>query len=245
MQRRRLRKNKLKGQSRLGQVLINQLILCILAAPFLYAITVFLGAIVENAFDYTEYEKDKYMKEQNNDTPREPREKPERDEMDAGKDKAVEKAAERLSRSDYVFNLTDDERNFVVSFNAIQTAVHQCAREKGWWDDFFAFQNIIDKGVDDMPIEQQRYYRKAFSLIHDLSKIALIHSEQGEVTEGLRHGNPPDQHIPEFTSEEIEDADTIIRIMDKSKRKGSNLALALVYKARFNDTRPYKHGKLI
>lgn len=75
-----------------------------------------------------------------------------------------------------------------------------------------------------------------------LSKIALIHSELGEMTEGIRKPGP-DQHCPEFTQEEIEAADVFIRLMDYAKEWGLRFVEAVVAKMEYNASRPYKHGK--
>lgn len=103
---------------------------------------------------------------------------------------------------------------FVDGFRMMQAAVHQTARDKGWWDQ--------DRNEGEM--------------------IALMHSELSEALEGLRHGNPPDSHIPEFTSVEAEFADTIIRMMDYAEAKGLRLAEALVAKRMFNMGRERMHG---
>ena len=58
----------------------------------------------------------------------------------------------------------------------------------------------------------------------------------------LRHGNPPSDHIPEFSAVEEELADTIIRIMDFGLAHGYRVAEALVRKHEFNRTRPHMHG---
>jgi len=66
-------------------------------------------------------------------------------------------------------------------------------------------------------------------------KIALIHSEVSEALEAHRSGNK------ENLAEEL--ADTILRIMDIAGRLSLPLGKALMDKAQFMLTRPYKHGK--
>ena len=76
------------------------------------------------------------------------------------------------------------------------------------------------------------------------SKIALMHSELSEALEGVRKPGP-DKHCPEFTNEEIELADVLIRIGDYAAAKKLRLAEAVIAKMKFNESRPYKHGKTI
>lgn len=73
--------------------------------------------------------------------------------------------------------------------------------------------------------------------------LCLIHSEISEALEALRHGNPPDDKVPEFTGAETELADAVIRIMDLAHARGWRVAQAIEAKMKFNNTRAYKHGK--
>ena len=103
---------------------------------------------------------------------------------------------------------------FVGHYNALAKDVNQNAVDKGWWDD-------------------ER---------NDGEMICLMHSELSEALEGLRHGDPPDDHIPEFRSSEAELADVVIRIMDYGAARGLRIAEAIIAKTEYNKTRPHKHG---
>lgn len=87
--------------------------------------------------------------------------------------------------------------------------------------------------------QQHGFYDKP---VEDGTRIALMHSELSEALDGIRHGEPPDDHIPQFTSTEAEFADVILRIMDMSAHRNLRVAEAVVAKLKYNATRPRMHG---
>ncbi len=95
--------------------------------------------------------------------------------------------------------------------------IHHTAKSKGFWEDG------VERNNGEM--------------------LCLIHSEISEALEALRHGNPPDDKVPEFTGVETELADAVIRIMDLAHARGWRVAQAIEAKMKFNNGRPYKHGK--
>lgn len=85
--------------------------------------------------------------------------------------------------------------------------------------------------------------KQGFNESTKLEDIALMHTELSEMVEGIRHNNPPSEHIPDYTAEEEEGADLFIRLLHYTKKH--KIAFPFFDKHYYNLTRPYKHGKTI
>jgi len=118
--------------------------------------------------------------------------------------------------ADRVYDKGDERGVFSSAWlGELAEDIHAWACVKGFWDD--------DRGAGEC--------------------IALMHSELSEALEAERHGNPPDEHCPEYDSVTIELADCIIRILDYAGAHDLDIGGAIMAKMRFNETRPHKHGK--
>ena len=138
--------------------------------------------------------------------------------------------------------MTQTQQQFIESFNALATEAHDTAVSKGWWDSEDAVLLRAIASSDPAFSKVLMSLASKLEAKNDGEMIALMHSELSEALEALRHGNPPDDKIPEFSGVEAELADVIIRIFDLCSQRGWRVAEALVAKMEMNKSRSVKHG---
>ena len=126
------------------------------------------------------------------------------------------------------------ENRFIQAFVGMSREAHQTAVSKGWWEQRWKLLELAKAHGEELGA-----FAKA---VLDGNSVALMHSELSEAMEGIRHNDPPDDKVPEFTSTEAEYADTIIRIMDTSYERRLRVAEAIVAKMRMNKGRSIRHG---
>lgn len=117
-------------------------------------------------------------------------------------------------------NLTVREVATIMdSLENLQHAIYTGNVEAGWWKN-------IKTG--------QAFEQGDVTLI--LSKLALVHSEVSEATEGVRKGLN-DDHLKDRPMAEVELADAIIRAFDLAGHEGWDLAGAIIEKLYYNANR--------
>ena len=126
---------------------------------------------------------------------------------------------------------------------------HKTARAKGWWDGHQTFDQWWGKqkcrnGIEAAIVKKwaRRAWKAAMKIRSGGELIALMHTELAELTEALRHGNPPSEHVKEISGAEEELADVVIRVLDFCEAHKMDLGRAIDLKMRFNAGRPYRHG---
>jgi NTP pyrophosphatase (non-canonical NTP hydrolase) len=118
---------------------------------------------------------------------------------------------------------------FILSFNKVAQRIEDWSNRLGWNED----DPLNKEGRQNVDIVN-----------YDIAKLGLMVTEIAEAIEGRRHGDPASDKIPDFTAQEEELADCIVRIMHYAAHRKLRVAEALVTKLDYNDNRPYKHGKL-
>jgi hypothetical protein len=136
----------------------------------------------------------------------------------------------RTSRKDYVVSYDIVEKDPHILLHWLEALQHQIHRDnaKGWEDPY------------GQPLQRNKG-----------EMIALMHSELSECLEGVRK-SLPDTHLPQYSMELVELADTIIRIFDYAEGFGLGaLGPVILNKMIYNrqredhkhEARQLAHGK--
>lgn len=153
------------------------------------------------------------------------------------------------------------ESTFVAAFEELQADAAAINKKNGFSTDdplFDEFQQFFEKQAAYLggtgPNSAYTKYKPLFAVFRNARiglKLALIMGELGETLEAVRKNLGPDSHIPEFSSEEAEVADAVIRLMNYATDRKLRLAQAIFAKNEFNrnrqdhskEGRAAEHGK--
>lgn len=125
---------------------------------------------------------------------------------------------------------------FAEAWRQVAAEHHEIMVAKGFWN---ARNNIVNACFEF----GGETLAKAAQDAVDGQALALVGTELAEAVEAIRHGNPPDDKIPEHSGAAAELADVVLRAMDLAHARGWDVAGALVAKLEMNRSRPYLHGK--
>lgn len=125
--------------------------------------------------------------------------------------------------------------------DALAQSCHQNAVDHGFYDSDIAIRISLPPALEEGHTQNEA-----------LKRICLIGTELSEMAEAVRsprradhiRKNPVIVTSDEFTLEEEEAADVLIRLLDYCVFRQIRLEEAVQAKMAFNKTREYKHGKL-
>ena len=124
-----------------------------------------------------------------------------------------------------------------MQIGQIQDRVNKLANEKGWWSDHDRLHNLLVKGG-----ASAADLARLAQLIN-CEKQLLVITEIAEAVEADRNNIFQSDHLEDFSMEEEEHADVIIRELDRAKQRGLRTEEVLAAKMDYNEGRSIKHGK--
>jgi hypothetical protein len=116
---------------------------------------------------------------------------------------------------------TVDHQVYAAMLNDMSHHIHHVNVVAGWW---------TDKKLGDLKTPELMKYTVG-------TKLALVHSEVSEATEGFRK-DLMDDHLKTRKMVEVELADTFIRIFDLAGALNLDLGGAVIDKLAYNTRRP-------
>jgi len=149
-----------------------------------------------------------------------------------------------------------ERMNFIVAFENLQADAAATNRKNGFVDDplMDEFENTWDAFSELCTPEAYAKFKPLFASFRNARvglKLMLAVGELGETLEAVRKNKGPDDHIPEFSAEEAEVADAVLRLMNYATDRKLRLAEAMWEKNKFNrnrldhskEGRAAEHGK--
>lgn len=137
------------------------------------------------------------------------------------------------------------QTDFVCAFGHMQDDAFAINQAHGFNDPdglIDEFQKFLFTKVPSEVYDKYKPLIEQFTQARTGLRLMLIVTELSEALEGVRKTEMHDSHIPEFTAEEAELADAVIRIMNLATSDKCRLAEAIVAKQNYNRNRPFKHG---
>lgn len=148
--------------------------------------------------------------------------------------------------------------SFLAAFQEFQQDAANINRDKGFSKDDTEIDEF-EKWFESMapayiPTSSHDRFKPLFASFRNARaglKLMLATGELGETLEAVRKNLDKDDHCPQFTAEEVEIADAMIRLMNFATDRKLRLAEAMIAKQEYNRTRPdhskesraSKHGK--
>lgn len=140
--------------------------------------------------------------------------------------------------------------SFVSGFTELQADAASINKKNGFSTDD-PLVDAFEQSLTSPLYEQFKPIAAAFRNARVGLKLMISVGELAETLEAVRKNLGPDSHIPEFTSEEAEVADAIIRLMNYATDRKLRLAEAIFAKTEYNrhradhsaEARASEHGK--
>lgn len=134
-----------------------------------------------------------------------------------------------------------EKNNFISAFTHMQNDMAAINEKNGFSTDdplIDEFEKYFDATTE--AAAPYHKFKPLFTVMRNARaglKLALAVGEISETLEAVRKNLGADKHVPEFTCEETETADAIIRLMNYAYDRKLRLAEAIVAKNEFNRNR--------
>jgi len=146
-----------------------------------------------------------------------------------------------------------EENAFLNLFNRVQQDAVATNYKNGFTEDDI-LADALETVLNDVRPDLATKYGKVFKSFRNARvglKLMLSVGELGETLEAVRKNLGPDSHCPEYTAEEVELADAVLRIMNYAADRKLRLAEAIIAKNQYNrdrkdhtkQVRESEHGK--